>query len=109
MAEDLLSLNESGPGGIGHAGEFETSLVMLIAEGLVDEQAMQPRANLRSFSWAEGDLVRGGSATVYRRMREMTSNGAFGDPSFASAEKGRAITGLVVDTLAAMLTDLRNG
>ncbi|HUF11287.1 MAG TPA: creatininase family protein [Rhodothermales bacterium] len=108
-AEELLHLNESGPGGIGHAGEFETSLIMLIAPGLVDTKAMQPPANLASFSWAEADLIRGASASVYRRMRQMTSNGAFGDPSAASAEKGRAITELVVEALAAMLTDFRNG
>ena len=108
-ADELLALNETGPGGIGHAGEFETSLIMLIAPGLVDERAIQSRANLATFSWAEGDLIRGGSAAVYRRMKQMTSNGAFGDPTAASAEKGRAITDLVVDALAAMMTDFRNG
>lgn len=108
-ADDLVALNESGPGGIGHAGEFETSLMMLIAPGLVDRTAAQPRANLGTFSWAEGDLIRGSGASVYRRMREMTSNGAYGDPLAASAEKGHAITELVVDALAAMVTDFRNG
>jgi len=107
--EDLLALNESGPGGTGHAGEFETSLMMLVAPGLVDRAAMQSRANLATFGWAEMDLVRGPAASVYRRMRQMTSNGAFGDPQAASAEKGKAITELVVDALAAMLTDFRNG
>jgi creatinine amidohydrolase len=109
VAEELLALNESGPGGIGHAGEFETSLMMLIAPGLVDRTAAQPRANLDTFPWGEADLIRGAGATVYRRMREMTSNGAFGDPLAASVEKGRAITDLVVDGLAAMVTDFRNG
>jgi len=108
-AEDLTSLNESGPGGIGHAGEFETSLMMLIAPGLVDVSAAQPRANLTTFTWAEADLIRGSGAGVYRRMREMTSNGAFGDPLTGSAEKGRDITDLVVDALAAIVTDFRNG
>lgn len=108
-AEDLLPLQETGPGGIGHAGEFETSLMMLIAPGLVDRGAIQATANLATFSWAEADLLRGADATVYRRMAQMTSNGAFGDPRAASAEKGKAITEVVVDALAAMMTDFRNG
>jgi len=37
--DELLALQESGFGGVGHACEFETSLVQLIAPELIDAQA----------------------------------------------------------------------
>src|SRR5687767_7588638 len=43
-ADTLMALNESGPGGVGHACEFETSLMLLIAPELVHMERAQPRA-----------------------------------------------------------------
>lgn len=99
---------EPEPGDAGHAGEFETSLMLVIAPELVDTESIQPKANIPTFDWAEGDLIRSGKAGLYRRMTGLTSNGAFGDPGKASAEKGQMITALVVDALVRILTDLRN-
>ena len=104
--EKLLPLNESGPGGVGHAGEFETSLVMLAAPELVDETAIEPRQNEPTFDWAEADLLRGPRASLYRTMKQVSPNGAQGEPTSASREKGEAITSIVVDALEELLADL---
>jgi creatinine amidohydrolase len=105
-AENLLPLNESGPGGIGHACEFETSLMLHIAPQLVHVDAVQPRANVLTFEWAEGDLIRSPRAALFRTMKQMTSNGAYGDPSKATAAKGQQIAQIVCDALSAILSDL---
>lgn len=107
-AEELLPLNESGPGGIGHAGEFETSLVLLAAPELVDESAIQPRQNEATIGWAQGDLLRGPRASLYRTMKQVSHNGVQGEPTSASREKGDAITRIVIDALEQLLVDLRN-
>jgi creatinine amidohydrolase len=105
-AAELMPLNESGPGGVGHACEFETSLVLLAAPDLVDAAAIQARQNLPTFPWAEADLLRGPRASIFRTMKEVSPNGAQGEPSAASRAKGEAITRVVLAALEQLILDL---
>ncbi len=103
---ELIELNESGPRGAGHAGELETSLMLLIAPELVHLDQIKPKSNIPTFDWAEGDMLYGADASLYRTMKEMTGEGVFGDASHASKEKGQQITKVVVNKLLKMITDL---
>lgn len=105
--EALFPLNETGPGGVGHACEFETSLMLLIAPALVKTHLIKMGANQATFPWAEGDMLRGPKAGFYRTMRDMTPNGVYGDPRKASAEKGWEISRIVTDAFIELITDLR--
>ena len=105
-AEELLALNDSGPGGIGHACEFETSLMLHLAPHLVRTDVIPPRANIPTFDWAEGDLIRGSRAALFRTMKQMTPHGAYGAPSAATAAKGVQISSIVCDALCKILDDL---
>jgi creatinine amidohydrolase len=105
-ADALAALNESGPGGVGHACEFETSLMLHIAPQLVHMDRIEPRANVPTYAWAEADLLRSPRAALFRTMKQMTPTGAYGDASFASAEKGKQIAEIVCDALAAIIADL---
>ena len=51
-------------------------------------------------------MLRGGKASLYRSMYEMTPNGVFGDPTAASAKKGEQISNLVVQSLKYLVIDL---
>ena len=104
--EALYDLNETGEGGVGHACEFETSLMMLIAPELVHHDKIEGKKNQQSFEWANGDMLRGPRASLYRSMKAMTPNGAFGDVRKISAEKGQKITDLAVPALKKMVLDL---
>jgi creatinine amidohydrolase len=106
-AEEIRSFNEGGFGGVGHAGEFETSLMLLIAPHLVRQDSIEPRANIATFDWAEADLLRSPRATLYRTFSGMTRNGALGDPALASREKGEWITAAVMEELVKIIMDLR--
>jgi len=108
VGEELLNLTETGPGGVGHACEFETSLMEVIAPDLIHRQAIKPGANLGTFDWAEGDMLRGSRGLLYRSMKEMTSNGVYGRPDKATREKGIEITRLVVEALQRVILDLRS-
>lgn len=105
-APALLALNETGPGGVGHAGEFETSLMLLIAPHQVAMEAIAPRGNQPTFDWAEADLLRSPQAALYRTFKEMTRSGAYGDPTQATREKGEAITALVLAEMVRIVRDL---
>jgi creatinine amidohydrolase len=104
--ETLFDLNETGEGGVGHAGEFETSLMMLIAPELVHHDRIEGKKNQPGFEWTNGDLLRGPRASLYRSMKAMTPNGAFGDVRKISAEKGQEITDIAVGALKKIVLDL---
>ena len=105
-AEELLPLNETGAGGVGHACEFETSLMLHIAPQSVRLNAIEPKANLQTFDWAEEDLLRTSRVSLYRSMKQTTPNGTWGDPTHATAAKGKQITEIVCDTLSKVINDL---
>lgn len=104
--EALFELNETGTGGVGHAGEFETSLMMKIAPELVHHDKIEGKKNRQSYAWAMGDLLRGPKAALFQSMKTMTPNGVFGDPGMASSEKGEKITKIVVEALRKIIFDL---
>lgn len=103
---ELLELSESGPGGTGHACELETSLVEYLAPRLVSLALVRKGEHTPTFPWAEGDMLHGARASYYRTLKAMSPSGVFGDPTLASAMKGRCITELVVPALAELITDL---
>lgn len=105
-AEELLSLNESGMGGVGHACEFETSLLLSIDPDLVRTDAIAPKNINSTFEWAEEDLLRTSRASLYRSMKQITRSGVWGDPTCASAAKGRKITAIVSDLLTTVVTEM---
>ena len=107
-AQQLLELSESGPGGIGHACEFETSLMLLIAPELVDTTAINKGGNIPTKTWAESDMLRRPRAVLYRTFQAMTSNGTYGDPTLATREKGELIVSIVLDVLIKIVESLRH-
>jgi creatinine amidohydrolase len=106
VRESLKGISETGPGGTGHACELETSLMEVIAPHLVDKAQIKKGENVPCFEWAEGDMLQGPRASYYRSMKSMTPNGVYGDPTMASAEKGRQITAAVVRALEQVVADL---
>ena len=106
VSEALFSLNESGKGGVGHAGEFESSLMLLIAPHLVHLDKMEKGKHTTTFSWNDGDMLRGVKASYYRSTKEMTTNGIFGNPEYATLEKGKEISRLVVSEIKRVVEDV---
>lgn len=103
--EALAELNTSGFGGTGHACEFETSLLLHFAPGVV--QDIPPDTpSAPTFDWNRSDMLHGSEATLYRTIREMNPSGVVGTPSAAAAETGAAITRIVVTRLVQILSDL---
>ena len=106
-AQKLLDISTTGAGGVGHAGEFETSLLLHINPNLVDQENIPIMANTKTFDWAEMDMLRSPSAALYRTMKEMTPTGVFGDATQSSAEKGEKLSKIVVNQLERIVIDLK--
>lgn len=107
-ADQLKEITESGFGGVGHACEFETSVMLIAAPHLVRTQRIPGRGNKATFAWAESDMLNGPRAAFYRTIKEMTDSGVFGEPSAASAGKGEKIKEVVLNTLITIVSDLFN-
>ena len=103
---ELRDLCESGPGGLDHGGESETSLMLHNHPELVDlslaETIQRPRHPKYNFSHAElnADLANRDSVTVKPTIEEWTAatapSGGQGDASAASAEKGARLHAAIV-------------
>ncbi|MGH3095623.1 MAG: creatininase family protein [Streptosporangiales bacterium] len=106
-AEAIGAISEAGPGGVGHACELETSLVLAIAPQLVDTAAAPARESAPAFTWDAGDMLRPSRATLYRRFADIAPSGVFGEPRAASAEKGKRISEAVTTELVGILESLR--
>ncbi len=105
--EELIKITETSHGGTGHAGEFETSLMLLIAPDLVQIDKIGPKTNAPTFSWAEADMLHGAKVSLFRTMKAMTPSGVFGEAASGNREKGAKITRVVVDALKHVILDLR--
>lgn len=106
-AKKLLDISTTSVGGVGHAGEFETSLLLHINPSLVNSDHIPEKANNPTFNWAEMDMLRSPSAALHRTMNEMTPTGVFGDATQSSAEKGERISEIVVNQLERIVVDLK--
>lgn len=100
--ERLAPIQEGDLGSVGHACEFETSLILAIAPDLVDmaraaDGGIQHRVRSMWF-----DLVHGPSAGCYRPFNVLSENGVYGKPSLASREKGERI----LEAASASLSEL---
>jgi creatinine amidohydrolase len=85
-----------------HAGEMETSLILAHFPGLVEPARADAGATARS----RFEAVNRGWVEITRPWHLLTTNSGAGDPRPASAEKGLALTEIVVDRLATFLVEL---
>jgi creatinine amidohydrolase len=104
-AERLKKLQEGPLGSVGHACEFETSMMLAIAPDLVDMSLAEDGGIQHRVPSMWFDMLHGPAATCYRPFDVLSNNGVFGKPSLASAEKGRRI----LDEATAALRELIAG
>jgi creatinine amidohydrolase len=104
LAESFIhEVRESDTGGMAHAGEFETSLMLALRPELVDTDAMEAEYMDEPYELGDQDLHESGPLSVYRTFDEYTESGAIGDPHLATAEKGERIYELLGDEIETLL------
>jgi creatinine amidohydrolase len=99
IAEKELAALAAGPRKtMGHACEFETSMVMALRPDLVR------RDEIRDDSPAEEPALRG--LYLAEDMKQRTDHGAVGYPERASAEKGRAFLAAAIERTVEVVQEL---
>src|SRR4029077_14873700 len=108
-AEQINALRESGAGGMGHACELETSLIMAAQPALVRtaKMAQDGTAPPSPFLWK--DMLLPGTVTVWKSFSEFTEHGGSGDPATASAEKGERFFAAIVGRLREVVEEIERG
>lgn len=107
LAESFIDeIRDSQPGGMGHAGEFETSLMLHLRPDLVHEDKVEGTPLDDPYSLARKDMFKAGPLAVLRTHDEYSKSGAIGVPEAADAEKGERIYEGIADELATLLREL---
>jgi creatinine amidohydrolase len=105
-APELLEISDTGPGGVGHACELETSMLLAFAPQLVRTELIPPRTPNRSFSYDTSDMLRPSRASLYRRSIQLSRTGVYGAPEAASAAKGHAAITAIATQLIGLVREL---
>ncbi|HVR76321.1 MAG TPA: creatininase family protein [Planctomycetota bacterium] len=105
--EAFAAIRESPSGGMGHACEMETSVMLALHPELVRLDLMAPGGSAPRSRLDHRDMLEPGQVGQFRYWDEWSANGVIGDPRSASAEKGRrfldAAAAGVLEVLDALL------
>ncbi len=90
LREYIGELRESPMGGMGHAGELETSLMQYLWPGMVTDEWQEYRL-AEGNEWHHPDMFAANRITTYQKFSDISPWGNVGVCDRASAEKGGKI------------------
>ncbi len=106
--ELFAELRESDwPGGMAHGCELETSVLLYLRGDLVRMDHAQPDFPVQRSEFFFWDLERPSPVFFQEHFSRYSMTGTLGDPTKATAEKGRRFVESVVDRLVRLIQDLR--
>jgi len=107
--ELLAKLRESDfPGGMAHGCELETSVLLHLSPELVQMEHAEPDFPAQSSEYFYWDLQKPSPIFFQEFFSRYSRTGTSGDPTKATAEKGRQFVEAVVDRMVDLIRDLRN-
>lgn len=101
--ETIAKIRSSALGGMGHSGEFETSILLALAPELVhtDNYEVNPRKG--TIPHVKKDMFAEGSVSFPTKFNNISESGVLGDPTESTREKGEAFLNLGVEALTEQL------
>lgn len=98
---------KSEPGGIDHACEMETALMLHLNEELVDQNELQEQNWFPKSKYLSGDLTIGGVVGTAFDFKEITEYGVAGDPSAASKDSGKQLYEKITGEISEFLKEFK--
>jgi creatinine amidohydrolase len=95
----------SGPGGIDHACEMETALMLYLDEDQVRKQYIKEANWFPKSKYLTGDLAIAGMVSTAFDLAEITDEGVAGDPSLATKERGEQLFALITQKVSGFLEE----
>jgi creatinine amidohydrolase len=103
--EEIKAIRESGVGGMAHACEMETSLIMHLRPDLVRKDKIKKNVPIWRTPWFAMDMVQGRKVMLGHQVADFSPIGVFGDPTLATPEKGKRLLDAIADQVADFLRD----
>jgi creatinine amidohydrolase len=108
LRDAVNDLRTSSPGGMSHAGELETSLMLAICPDMVDMRcAVKDISYQTSAHFPPRDLVHSGGPRLMEYWSTISHTGVMGDATVASVEKGNHWLAAAVKGLQGIITEFR--
>lgn len=109
LARDVIAdVRDSGPGGMGHACEFETSLMLHLRPESVRRDRIVREIVVPRYPHEQFDLFEKRGLSAHWKTHELSQSGVMGAPDLATDEKGRRLFDACVEGLAALIEELRS-
>lgn len=105
--EVAQQIRESPPGGMGHACEFETSLMLHLRPEQVRVERIQREIVEPHYASQQMDLLLKGPLTAHWKTHELTESGVMGAPDLANPMKGKQLFEACVEGVAGVIEEVR--
>ena len=102
-------IRTSAPGGMGHAGEMETSIMLALHPETVRTDLCQKDGETKRSTFDHEDMLAPSAVGQFRFWDERSRKGVLGDPTTASAEKGRRFLDAAADGVLEAIRDVQSG
>jgi creatinine amidohydrolase len=100
-AKTIREVRESGFGGINHACEMETSIMLHLCPQRVKMERAKRDGPTHTDAYRKADMQYGRPVYFVNEFHEVSETGVVGDPTLATAEKGkRFLDGIVAEVTA---------
>lgn len=109
IADAIADIRKSPFGGMGHAGELETSLMLHYYPELVLTDRIGEYPPAEGDEWHHPDMFAKNKIYRYVPFDVYSKDGNVGQPQFGSAEEGALLASLITDRLAALMDHLAEG
>ena len=106
--ETVADVRESPPGGMAHACEFETSLMLYLRPESVRNELIRREIPEPRFASERLDLLWPGPVATGWRTHDLSSSGVLGAPDLATQEKGKRLFEACVEALSRLIEELRS-
>jgi creatinine amidohydrolase len=106
--KEIRQLRESGRGGMSHACELETSVYLYLDGERVQMDKAQREMNQPASDFLWSDLTDPGPIRMMDYWTRFSKSGINGDPTLATAEKGKIIFETVVNNFVKFAREFKN-
>jgi creatinine amidohydrolase len=105
-AEEFMQIRSSPPGGMGHACEMETSVLLALHPELVDMSRARRGGPGPEMDYRTVDMLKAPPFSLISEFDEISENGVIGMPELATAEKGARFLDAAVRSTVSLLDEM---
>jgi creatinine amidohydrolase len=104
----IAGIRQSGRGGMAHACELETSVYLHLDAGRVQMDKAKPDMQMPCSEFVWMDLMEGSPVLLMDQWTRFSKSGVYGDPTLATADKGKAVFEAVVEAFVQLVREFKN-